>query len=107
MRKVYKVIKFDKYTDEITIYGTNRWQTLYHREIKRAKQSPFYRDYFIHKGQRYDLADFLSIHNRVYNPNPSEWKKEFDGEMGESFFNCVLVKVDYNNMRVKVYFAYC
>jgi hypothetical protein len=45
----------------------------------------------------------MNIHNKVHNPNPPEWIKEFDGYHNDSYFSGILIKLSDTGEAVKVY----
>ena len=53
--------------------------------------------FFKFKGQVYALSEIMAVHNPVYNPNPPEWMKNFDGYSSDSFFSGILVKFGSND----------
>lgn len=41
----------------------------------------------------YCLSDFMSLHNKIYCPNPPEFMRGWDGYLSDSFFSGVLIKL--------------
>ena len=99
MKRVYKAVK-DNEGREITIYGSNKWIRL-EWDHKSAEDESI--QYFRYAGRRYNLSDFMNIHNTIYNPNPYKWMLEFDGYNNDSFFSGVLIKLDEEGEAVKAY----
>jgi hypothetical protein len=64
------------------------------------------REYFIYRGNRYDLADFAAVHNKMWNPNPPQWMLPFDGYLNDTFFSGILIKYCEDGDHVKVYTFY-
>ena len=44
----------------------------------------------------YVLSEFLSVHNRVHNPNPPEWQEGWDGYITDNYSSAVVIKL-YDN----------
>ena len=99
MRKPYKVIN-EGDSSEVTIYGNNHWREL---EYSVPEWGVEEEASFRFKGNTYFLSEFLNIHNEVYNPNPPDWMKEFNGHLSDSYFSGVLVKLSDCGEAVKVY----
>ena len=115
LTKPYKTI------DNIKIYGNNQYRYTYYlfelseKWQKIAKEEFDWIDssdtvtwdeekFFIYKNQLYCLSDFMNVHNTIYNPNPPNWLKEFDGYNNDSFFSGILIKFDNeDNDYIKVY----
>jgi hypothetical protein len=100
MRKALKVIEQEN--GKVSIYGNNHLHDmLYWSELTTKEQKEFewiteenqdYMEFFRYKGNTYCIDEFINIHNSVYNPNPPDWMKEFDGYTNDSFFSGILVK---------------
>lgn len=96
-RRLYKVVDLGD-GKSIRIYGSNRNIKTYtiqsdnHEEIR-----------FKYEGRTYKLSDFISIHNKVYNPNPPVWMTEFDGYLSDSYFSGIIIKLGENAESVKVF----
>jgi hypothetical protein len=101
MRKAWKEIVIDE-MHKVSIYGNNHLHDmLYWSELTTKEQKEFdwiteenqdYMEFFRYKGNTYCIDEFTNIHNPVYNPNPPDWMKEFDGYTNDSFFSGILVK---------------
>ena len=52
----------------------------------------------------YCLSDFMSLHNKVYNPNPPDFMQGFDGYLSDSFFSGILIKLFDDNLCTLAWF---
>ena len=50
-------------------------------------------DWIVYRDRVYNIADFMSIHNRVYNPVIQDWQQGWDGYLSDSFFSAILIKL--------------
>jgi hypothetical protein len=107
--------------DNVKIYGNNQSRPLYYfdqlpERYKKVAKNDFdwinssetsswnEEQFFIYKDQLYCLSDFMAVNNSVYNPNPPQWMKKFDGYNHDSFFSGILIKYDQDdNEYIKVY----
>jgi hypothetical protein len=108
LKKVYKTIEQENGT--VTIYGSNRWIPIQYGvpEWERGgarddETEPDLEPKFRYRGQTYFLSEFMAIHNRIHNPNPPEWMKEFDGHHSDSFFSGILIKLSPESDAVKAF----
>jgi len=79
MKQIYKE------HEGVTIFGSNKPIRLDMAMPEWANEPS---DYFVYKGHRYYLSEFVAIAN-----NLPDWMKEFDGYAGDSYFSGVLVKL--------------
>ena len=49
-----------------------------------------------YRNRIYCLSDFMSVHNKAYNPNPPDWQQGWDGYITDTFFGAVVIKL-YDN----------
>jgi len=82
-------------------YGIPEWED--------DKENGELEQYFEHNGEKYFLSEFMAVHNPVYNPNPPDWMKPFDGYDADSFFSGHLVKLfeDENGEDCVKLYLYC
>lgn len=91
--RVHKIIK-DNHGNEITIYGTNRWQHVHSTHYKNDHT----KETVQHYGKHYDLSDFCGLNN--FNPS---WMRAFDGYHIDSFFSGILIKYAEDGEEVKIF----
>ncbi len=105
MRKIYKVVKLKDGNGTITFYGCNRWSELkYGNNRLLDKEEHGYNDqYFYHYKRKYWLSEILAVNNPIYNPNPPDWQKEFDGFASDSYFSGIVVKLSDCGESVKAF----
>ena len=103
LKKPYKSIKQDNGT--LDIYGNNHWIELDYQvpEWNNDKPDADVEACFKYKGNLYFLSEIMAVNNPIYNPNPPEWMKGFDGYMSDSFFSGILIKLSDEGDMVKVY----
>lgn len=88
MKKVYKTIEKD--SGKITFYGSNRAANLEYN-------ADYTDQYFYHYGQRYYLSEFMYIDEHM-----PDYMQEFDGYLNDTFFSGVVVKLDHEEMDIRV-----
>jgi len=49
-----------------------------------------------YKNHIYAISDFMSLHNKVYCPNPPDFMQGWDGCLSDSFFSGILIKFPCN-----------
>jgi len=98
LRKPWKTVEQNNGT--LSIFGNHHWIELEYGipeweadAARREEREANLEDYFVYKGIKYFISEFMSVHNRFHNPNPPEWMKEFDGYMNDSFFSGVVIKM--------------
>jgi hypothetical protein len=101
MNKPYKTI--ERENGKIEIYGNNHWIELEYEVPEWNEETQDLEECFNYKGNKYFLSQFMNIHNKVHNPNPPEWMKEFDGYHNDSYFSGILIKLSDTGEAVKVY----
>jgi hypothetical protein len=84
----------------VKIYGNGHEIEMYYKKPDWSEEEELA---FKYKDYEYFLREFTNIHNKVYNPNPPEWMKEFDGIKSDSFFSGVLIKLVDDGDAVKAY----
>ena len=99
LHKPCKVITQDNGT--INIYGNNHlrpFEYYYQLSEKDKKELDWIEDddaiVLHYKGNVIALDEFMSLHNPIYEPNPPQWMKEYDGYTNDSFFSGLLIKID-------------
>ena len=48
--------------------------------------------FFKYRDSWYCLSDFMSLHNKVYCPNPPDFMSDWDGYLNDSFFSGILIR---------------
>lgn len=98
LNKAWKTIQQEN--GKIEIFGNNH-------DIELTYETPDWSEdleqCFKYKGNTYFLSEFMNIHNKVYNPNPVDWMKEFSGYMNDSAFSGILIKLSECGEAVKAY----
>ena len=96
---------------EVKVVTNNHEREMYYlyelseRDQKTIKQDYNWMDaealdsesFFKYCERWYSLSDFMSLHNKVYNPNPPDFMDGWDGYLSDSFFSGVLIKVLEDN----------
>jgi hypothetical protein len=110
-RKPYKTITDPESNSEIRIFGNHHFIEIEYQipewNEENEDQENSYEECFKYKGDYYFLSEFMNIHNKVYNPNPAEWMKEFSGIKGDSYFSGLLIKLNETGEAVQVYYYSC
>jgi len=88
--------------NEITICGSNKPIKLYYRKPSWSKEDE---PAFFYRKTEYFLSEFMRIKNAVWNPNPPEWMKEYDGIYNLTAFTGVLIKI-VDDEHIKAYTFY-
>jgi len=102
-KKPWKVITEEGRSGEIKVYGNHHYRPVDYAVPDWNEETGEEEACFKHKGNTYFLSEFVNIHNKVHNPNPPEWMKEFDGYMSDSYFSGLLIKLSECGEGVKVY----
>ena len=93
MKKIYKTIKEGDH--ETNIYGSNRWIKIKYARPEWSEEAP---PYFVYQGRRIYSDEFMCID--IHAP---QWIKEFHGYTNDSFFSGLLIKLDEEGERAKVF----
>ena len=91
--------------DKIKITGNGHWIELFYA-VPEWNDENEEEPCFVYKGWTYFLSEFMSVNNKVHNPNPPEWLKPFDGYMSDSYFSGILINLSPCGEAVKAYTYY-
>lgn len=100
-KNIYKVVTQKNGT--IKIYNGEEAEIYYARPEWNDSEEDGEELAFKYKNNEYFLSEFINIHNKIHNPNPPEWMKEFDGYLSDSFFSGVLIKLINGSDAVQVF----
>jgi hypothetical protein len=105
LKTIYKIINTER--GDIKIYGTNEEIETYYSvpEWNEDDEEPEEETCFDYRGNTHFLSEFSDIHNKVWQPNPPEWMKEFNGYKSDSFFSGLLIKCYDDYVKVYTYIS--
>lgn len=101
-----------KIIDNVTIISNNHdYPIIYGFELTDKQKKEFdYMDeetlessqFVFYKNWLYCFDSFMNLHNKIYEPNPPECFKGWDGYSSDSYFSGVLIKFSNSGDSVKI-----